>query len=147
MAYWNAPLDQDHAPLKCALAALEMQDAIGAFNKKRVAEGKEPVYAGIGITTGVVVAGNIGSEKKMEYTVIGDKVNLAQRIEGQTDRGQILVDGTTYARIKDYSYATPLPPSRLRGKKDPVRIYVLHGLDRRAKPFVASGRTDLLLEA
>jgi class 3 adenylate cyclase len=147
MAYWNAPLDQDQAPLKCALAALEMQDAIGIFNKKRAGEGKEPVYAGIGITTGVVVAGNIGSEKKMEYTVVGDKVNLAQRIEGQTDRGQILVDGTTYAHIKDYAYATPLPPSRVRGKKEPVRIYVLHGLNRRAEPFVASGRADLLLDA
>lgn len=147
MAYWNAPLDQDHAPLKCTLAAVEMQDAIGTFNKKRVAAGKDPVYAGIGITTGEVVAGNIGSEKKMEYTVIGDKVNLAQRIEGQTDRGQILIDNTTYLRIKDLCFATPLPPSRVRGKKEPVQTYVLHALNRKAAPFVAGGRTDLLLEA
>jgi class 3 adenylate cyclase len=147
MAYWNAPLDQDHAPLKAALAAAEMQDAISGFNKKRLAEGKEPVYAGIGITTGEVVAGNIGSEKKMEYTVIGDKVNLAQRIEGQTDRGQVLIDHATYLHVEDYCFATPLPPSRLKGKRDPVRIYVLHGLNRRAAPFVAGGRTDLLLEA
>jgi len=145
MAYWNAPLDQDHAPLKAALAAIEMQSAIAQFNKRRLAAGKEPVYAGIGITTGEVVAGNIGSEKKMEYTVIGDKVNLAQRIEGQTDRGQILVDNTTYLHIKDYCFATPLPPGRVKGKKDPVQIYVLHGLNREAAPFVASGRTDLLL--
>jgi len=147
MAYWNAPLDQDHAPLKCTLAAVEMQDAIGTFNKKLVAEGKEPVYAGIGITTGEVVAGNIGSEKKMEYTVIGDKVNLAQRIEGQTDRGQILIDHTTYLHVKDYCYATPLAPSRVKGKKEPVQIYVLHALNRKAEPFIAGGRTDLLLEA
>jgi class 3 adenylate cyclase len=147
MAYWNAPLDQDHAPLKAALAAAEMQHAIAEFNKKRVAEGKDPVYAGIGITTGEVVAGNIGSEKKMEYTVIGDKVNLAQRIEGQTDRGQILMDNTTYVQIKDYCYATPLPPSRVKGKKDPVQIYVVHAFNRRAEPFVAGGRADLLLES
>jgi class 3 adenylate cyclase len=147
MAYWNAPLDQDHAPLKAALAAAEMQHAIAEFNKKRVAEGKEPVYAGIGITTGEVVAGNIGSEKKMEYTVIGDKVNLAQRIEGQTDRGQILMDNTTYVQIKDYCFATPLPPSRVKGKKDPVQIYVVHAFNRRAEPFVAGGRADLLLES
>jgi adenylate cyclase len=146
MAYWNAPLDQDHAPLKAALAAAEMQKAIAEFNKKRVAEGKEPVYAGIGITTGEVVAGNIGSEKKMEYTVIGDKVNLAQRIEGQTDRGQILMDNTTYLHVKDYCFATPLPPSRVKGKKDPVQIYVMHALNRRAEPFVAGGGADLLLE-
>ncbi|MGD8717198.1 MAG: adenylate/guanylate cyclase domain-containing protein [Candidatus Zixiibacteriota bacterium] len=147
MAYWNAPLDQDHAPLKSAIAAIEMQSAIATFNKKRSKENKEPVYAGIGITTGEVVAGNIGSEKKMEYTVIGDKVNLAQRIEGQTDRGQILIDNTTYQHIKDYCYATPLPPSRVKGKKDPVQTYVLHGLNHSAGPFVASGRTDFLLDA
>ncbi len=146
MAYWNAPLDQDHAPIKAAAAALEMQDAIAQFNKKRVAAGKEPVYAGIGISTGEAVAGNIGSEKKMEYTIIGDKVNLAQRIEGQTDRGQILVCAATYKYIKDYCYATPLPPSRLKGKSEPVQIYVLHGLNRRAAPFIASGREDLLLD-
>jgi adenylate cyclase len=83
----------------------------------------------------------------MEYTVIGDKVNLAQRIEGQTDRGQILIDHATYLRVKDYCFATPLPPSRVKGRREPVRIYVLHGLNRRAEPFVAGGRTDLLLEA
>jgi class 3 adenylate cyclase len=147
MAYWNAPLDQDHAPLKAAIAATEMQAAIATFNKGRLARRQEPVYAGIGITTGEVVAGNIGSEKKMEYTVVGDKVNLAQRIEGQTDRGQILVDTTTYSRIKDFCFATPLPPSRLKGKRDPVEIYVLHGLNRAAERHIASGRTDFLVEA
>jgi class 3 adenylate cyclase len=147
MAYWNAPLDQDHAPLKAAVAAVELQHAIADFNRRRIAAGKEPVYAGIGISTGEVVAGNIGSEKKMEYTVIGDKVNLAQRLEGQTDRGQILVCGATYMWIKDYVYATPLPPSRLKGKTDPVPMYVLYGLNRRAAPFVVSGHADLITDA
>jgi class 3 adenylate cyclase len=146
MAYWNAPLDQDHAELKACLAAVEMQHAIGEFNKQRLTQGKEPVYAGVGISTGEAIAGNIGSEKKMEYTVIGDKVNLAQRIEGQTDRGQILMCATTYNKIKDYCYATPLPPSRVKGRVEPVKLYVLHGLNRRAAEFVAGGRDDLLLD-
>jgi adenylate cyclase len=146
MAYWNAPLDQDHAPLKAAIAAVEMQHAIADFNKRRIAAGKEPVYAGIGISTGEAVAGNIGSEKKMEYTVIGDKVNLAQRLESQTDRGQILICGATYQLIKDYIYATPLPPSRLKGKSEPVQMYVLHGLNKKAAPFVAGDRTDFIMD-
>jgi len=146
MAYWNAPLDQDHAPLKAAIAALEIQHAIAAFNHRRVAEGKEPVYAGVGISTGEAIAGNIGSEKKMEYTVIGDNVNLAQRLESQTDRGQILISTATYLQIKDYCYATPLPPSRVKGKAEPVQIYVLHGLNRNAAPFVISGRRELFID-
>lgn len=146
MAYWNAPITQDHAPLKAAVAAVEIQHAISEFNKRRLARGKDPVYAGIGISTGEAVAGNIGSEKKMEYTVIGDKVNLAQRLESQTDRGQILMCAATYQLIKDYVYATPLPPSRLKGKTEPVQMYVLHGLNKKAAPFVVSGRTDFLME-
>lgn len=146
MAYWNAPLDQDHAPLRAAVAALEIQAAIADFNRRRAKEGKEPVYAGIGISTGEAIAGNIGSEKKMEYTVIGDNVNLAQRLESQTDRGQILISGATYRYIKDYCYATPLPPSRVKGKAEPVQIYVLHGLNRAAEPFVISGRRELFID-
>jgi len=146
MAYWNAPLDQDHAALKAAVAAMEMQAAIAEFNQRRVAAGKEPVYAGIGISTGEAIAGNIGSEKKMEYTVIGDKVNLAQRLERHTDRGQILMCATTYMLLKDYCFATPLPPSRVKGKAEPVLMYVLHGLNRRAAPFVVSGRAGFLID-
>jgi class 3 adenylate cyclase len=145
MAYWNAPVDQNHSAVKACIAALEMQVALSDFNRKRVAAGKNPLYAGIGINTGEAVAGNIGSEKKMEYTVIGDNVNLAQRIEVRAGRGQILVSDSTYEEVSDYVYATPLPPERVKGKSEPVRLYLLHGLNDNAEPFIKSERGTRLI--
>jgi class 3 adenylate cyclase len=145
MAYWNAPLDQNHSAVKACIAALEMQTALHDFNRKRVALGKDQLYAGIGINTGEAVAGNIGSEKKMEYTVIGDNVNLAQRIEVKTGRGQTLISESTYEEVEKYVFATPLPPERVKGKSKPVRLYLLHGLNNEARRFVKSERANSLI--
>ncbi|MCP4231247.1 MAG: HAMP domain-containing protein [bacterium] len=145
MAYWNAPVQQENAALLAAIATTEMQHAIDRLNFKRTSRGEEPIFAGIGVNTGEAVAGNIGSEKKMEYTVIGDNVNLAQRIEVQTDRGQVLLSESTYKRISQYVFATPLPPSRVKGKAEPVTIYLLHGLNERCRPFIKSEYADELI--
>ncbi len=147
MAYWNAPVQQENAALLATLATVEMQYAIDLLNEKRIKRGEEPIFAGIGINTGEAVAGNIGSEKKMEYTVIGDNVNLAQRIEVQTDRGQILLSESTYKRINQFVFATPLPPSRVKGKAEPVTIYLLHGLNERCRPFIKSEYADELISS
>jgi len=128
MAYWNAPLDQDKPALKAVACALEMQKALGHLNKKRQTEGKDPIYIGIGINSGEAIAGNIGSMERMEYTVIGDNVNLAQRINVQTDRGQILISQSTYEAVADSVIATSLPPARVKGKSRPVVVWLLHDL-------------------
>lgn len=145
MAYWNAPLDQNHSAVKACIAALEMQTALKQFNTERAKSGKDPLYAGIGINTGEAVAGNIGSEKKMEYTVIGDNVNLAQRIEVKTGRGQVLISESTHDEVNKYVYATPLPPERVKGKSEPVQLYQIHGLRENARPFIKSEYVDRLI--
>jgi class 3 adenylate cyclase len=145
MAYWNAPLDQNHSAVKACIAALEMQAALEKFNGKRAESGKDPLYAGIGINTGEAVAGNIGSEKKMEYTVIGDNVNLAQRIEVKTGRGQVLISESTYKEVNEYVHATPLPPERVKGKSEPVLLYLLHGLNEEGIRFVKSEQDERLI--
>lgn len=147
MAYWNAPLDQNHSAVKACIAALEMQAAVKKFNNKRVESGKDPLYAGIGINTGEAVAGNIGSEKKMEYTVIGDNVNLAQRIEVKTGRGQVLISESTYKEVSKYIHATPLPPERVKGKSEPVQLYLLHGLNEEGGRFVKSEQGERLISS
>jgi class 3 adenylate cyclase len=123
MAFWNAPLDQKNPALRAVLAAYEMQRALVVINKKRQVENKPIFNMGVGINTGEAVAGTIGSEKKMEYTVIGDTVNVAQRLESVTMPGQILISDSTYRKTGGRIVARELPPKALKGILRQVRIF------------------------
>lgn len=128
MAVYGAPLEQDEPELKAVKTGLEMQEALYRLNQRRKEEGKPPINIGIGINTGEVVAGNIGSEKRMEYTVVGREVNLAQRIETRTERGQVLISESTYQAVKDRIEAIKLEPIRMKGVGEPVQLYQVTGL-------------------
>ncbi len=130
MAVYNVPLDQDQPELRAVRTALEMLRALANLNAKREQRGLFPIKIGVGINTGAVVAGNIGHEKRLEYTVIGDAVNLAQRIESQTKvaGAAILISETTYIAVKDQIVAEALPPVKVKGKAEPVTLYAVRGL-------------------
>ncbi|MBI3987336.1 MAG: HAMP domain-containing protein [Lentisphaerae bacterium] len=123
MAVYGAPLDQDQPALRAVCTAMDMQAGVELINTKRSLRGLPGVGIGIGINTGDVVAGNIGSEKRMEYTVIGDEVNLAQRIEAISQKGQVLVSESTYRAVEKQVDVLPLPETKVKGRKNPVSIY------------------------
>ncbi|MFA7465258.1 MAG: adenylate/guanylate cyclase domain-containing protein [Syntrophales bacterium] len=127
MAVFGAPLSQpDHAVRACK-AALGMMERLGEFQRKWKEEGKPALRIGIGINSGEMVVGNMGSEMRFDYTVMGDNVNLASRLEGiNKEYGTGIVIGeSTHARVADRFICRELDSVRVKGKKLPVRIFEL----------------------
>ncbi len=104
-----------------------MQQQVNRLNEKWISEGKEPMRIGVGVNTGAVIAGNIGDIRRMEYTVIGDSVNLAARIESLTKQYGcvIIISESTYEIVKDHVIVRELERVRVQGKSHAVAIYEL----------------------
>ena len=128
MCIFGAPLDQPDHALRAAQTALAMQAALIEFNHRQARDRKPTLAVGIGINTGVVVVGNVGSEKRLEYTAIGDHVNLAARLQAIAAGGQILISAHTYHAIQPLARVKKLPPVKIKGKVEEVTVYELHGL-------------------
>jgi adenylate cyclase len=128
MAVYGAPIDMaDHAE-RAVMSAIEMSIKMKELQAKWKMEGKREVNIGIGINTGEAVVGNIGSNERMEYTAIGDNVNLTQRLESVAEKGQILISAATYERVKHKVNATMLDPIKVKGKTEKVIAYSVDGL-------------------
>ena len=127
MAFWNAPLDETKHCKDAVKAALEMLGSLDGFNNSIKEEGVPPFGMGIGINTGVVVVGNMGSEQRFDYTCLGDAVNLASRLEGQSKNyGVLIVLGPiTAERVGDEYFTVELDCIAVKGKKDGVNIYTV----------------------
>jgi len=129
MAIYGAPVDQpDHAHKACD-TALEMMQVLNELNAGWAREGKPVLDIGIGINTGMMMVGNMGSEQRFEYTVLGDAVNLGSRLEGANKSylTHILVSEFTYDRVKGEFLCMEIDSVRVKGKTRPVRIYQLMG--------------------
>ena len=127
MAFWNAPLDDaDHAK-HAVKTALEMLGDLEAFNDSIAAEGVPPFGMGLGINTGNVVVGNMGSEQRFDYTCLGDSVNLASRLEGQSKpyHVKLVIGQRTYELVKDEYLCLELDCIAVKGKKEGVNIYTI----------------------
>jgi len=127
MAFWNAPLDETKHCKDAVKAALEMLGSLDGFNNSIKDEGVPPFGMGIGINTGVVVVGNMGSEQRFDYTCLGDAVNLASRLEGQSKNyGVLIVLGPiTAERVEGEYFTMPLDCIAVKGKKEGVNIYTV----------------------
>jgi len=127
MAFWGSPYPQsDHAMRACA-CALEMIRGLEKLNAKWQAEGRKEISIGIGVNTGPVNVGNMGSAKRLAWTVMGDNVNLASRLEGMTKqyRCRIVISEGTYRQVADHFVCRELDRIRVKGKHQPVVVYEL----------------------
>jgi len=131
MALFGAPVvSEDHA-YRSVKVAVEQMQALEEWNLVRVAEGEEPIRVGIGINTGEVVAGYLGSSKALEYTVIGDVVNTASRLCSRAGAGEIVISKSTFEIVKDQFNVEELPPAQVKGKAQALQIYRVLGERRR----------------
>jgi adenylate cyclase len=127
MAHFGTPLRplQDHA-WRAVLTAWQTQQIIASYHETIPVQDR--LYFGIGINTGEAVAGNIGGEEQMDYTLIGDAVNLSRRLQENAGQGQILIGENTYQLIQDRVLVNTLPPLQVKGRQAYERVYEVIGL-------------------
>tara|TARA_Y100000593_G_scaffold35631_1_gene69558 strand:+ start:1846 stop:3615 length:1770 start_codon:yes stop_codon:yes gene_type:complete len=124
MAFWNAPLDvEDHAR-KAQMAALEMREALEKLNEELKAEGKPEIHTGVGINTGPCVVGNMGSDTRFDYSVLGDAVNLAARLESSCKEYDTDLIISEHSMVEGYIYDF-IDEVTVKGKSEPVKIYTI----------------------
>ena len=127
MAVWGDPVDQPDHALRGCNTALDMMKKLSALQEKWQREGWPLVDIGIGVNSGDMVVGNMGSDMRFDYTVMGDNVNLSSRLEGiNKEYGtHIVLSEYTYERVKEAMFCRELDSVRVKGKKLPVKIYEL----------------------
>jgi len=126
MAFYGAPMSGPDDHVRAARTALEMQTVFAALQAQQPP--LKQLGLGIALNSGDAIVGNVGSETVMDYTVIGDTVNVTHRLQGEARSGEVLISAETYALLKDHVVAEPLGMHYVKGRSEPVQVYTLHQL-------------------
>lgn len=142
MAVWGAPKSTDNDSVHIVNACLEMRMALAELNEKRIGRGDDPLLVGMGIHYGEVVAGTLGSDERIEYTVIGDAVNLAARIEASTKSfgADLLLSQNIADKVKGLFILEKAGDVKVKGKSDVVSLYKVNGYIKDGEEVIV--RTD-----
>jgi len=127
MAFWGAPIEDDSHAINACKSAVAMQKGMDRLREEFRAEGLPEISMRIGINTGIVIAGNMGSDELFDYTVIGDAVNLASRLESANKNfgTSIIISHFVYERARDFIITRPLGNINVKGKKEAIEVYEL----------------------
>ena len=130
MAFWGAPIAQKDHALRTCNAALEMQKRLADLRPKWKKTGKPELTVRCGLNTGIMIVGNMGGKDRFDYTVIGDSVNLASRLEGANKQygSKIMISDMTFQHVKDKVVVRELDLIQVKGKNEPVKVWELLGL-------------------
>jgi adenylate cyclase len=130
MAVFGVLLEHEDHPARAVMAAVALQKELNTVNLKLESSGKKPVKVGIGINVGELIVGNIGSKKRMEYTVIGDTVNIASRLTRLAGPDEIIISDSVYQKVSEVVIVEALDPVMVKGKSAPARIYRVKGINQ-----------------
>src|SRR5580698_3925663 len=132
---FGAPIAIDDAPFKAVACGLAMLQGLEEFNRTRAAENQTAIRIGIGVNTGNVITGSIGSTRALQYTAIGDAMNVASRLVNVASPGEIIVSESTYKNVAGRIEATVLPPVKVKGKAEELKVYRVTGLRSTTTPL------------
>ena len=135
MALFGAPIAHENDPELAVRTALEMIQVTTDYNKELPVKLEQPLTLHIGINSGMVIAGGVGSDSNMSYTAMGDTVNLASRLESIADGGQIYISKFTHNLVRNKFDFTEHEPIKVKGKQDPVSVYEVEGI-RTSSPML-----------
>jgi adenylate cyclase len=130
MCVFGAPIAHPDHAARAVKTAIDMRTALTELSKRRSMRGLDPFEVGIGVALGEVVAGTVGTEERMEYTVIGDSVNVAARLQGHAKAGSILLSRRTYEAVHDLVEAMSRGAMKVKGKEEEVEVYEVIGFRR-----------------
>jgi len=123
MVFFGNPVHYEDHALRAVKTALEMRERLEGLQKLWLSQGQESLSMGVGITTGYVTVGNIGSPSRLDYTVIGNQVNLASRLADEAKAGQILVNERTLIAAGDLVESAEIDQVQLEGVSRPIKIF------------------------